>query len=175
MLRFLAIACALSALTPVAAARAEWMIDQGTAIVSPTETNSTLEVLVISCGDPYLVEVFSRGGPVMPVPAVPGLAAGYFYKPGRIVARIDDAAFAMSAAGSGAAMVLFAEGTAADNYLAPVPRAFVDALRGGTSLTLAFDIAEETTAADGTAHETFARFPLAGSAAVLDAVLAGCR
>ena len=110
----------------------------------------------------------------MPVPAVPGLAADYFYKPGRVVARVDSTVFAMSAAGSGAAVVLFAEGTAADNYLASVPRAFIEALRGGTTLTLAFDIDEQTGAADGAAHETIARFPLAGSAAVLDAALAGC-
>lgn len=160
-------------IAPVASAQADWRLDQGTAIVSPSETNSTAELLVVSCGDPYFVEIFARGGPVMPAAAGRASEADYFYKPNKVVAVVDGTVFPMSAAGSGAAVVLFSEGTAEQNYMAPVPDAFIGAVRGGTSLTIAFDI-DAANAADGTPHETYVRFPLAGSAAALDDALGGC-
>jgi hypothetical protein len=156
-------------------ALAEWQVDNGVAIVSPTANNSTMELLAISCGDPYLVEVYSRGGPVRPeADSAAAAAADYFYMAGKVEARIDGKAFPLAAAGSDAAVVLFAQGRAADNHLAPIGRAFVEALKDGTSLTLAFDVTPEANAQDGTPHETTAEFPLAGSRAVLEEVLASC-
>lgn len=157
-------------------ALAEWQVDNGVAIVSPTANNSTMELLAISCGDPYLVEVYSRGGPVRPdAEGGTPVEADYFYQPGKVEARIDGAAFALAAAGSDAAVVLFAEGTAAQNHLAPVARAFIEALKDGTVLVLAFDATPEPNAQDDSPHETVAEFPLAGSRAALDEALAGCR
>jgi hypothetical protein len=154
---------------------AEWRLDNGVAIVSPVNNNSTMELLVVSCGDPYLVEVFSRGGPVRPEIGGENLVeADYFYKSGKVQARIDGRVFSLAAASSDAAVVLFAEGSAGQNYLAPVDSSLIEALRTGTTLTLAFDVTPETNAADGTPHETVADFPLAGSATVLDAALAPC-
>lgn len=156
-------------------ALAEWMLDNGVAIVSPAGNNSTMELLAISCGDPYQVEVYSRGGPVRPDPAGDASAeADYFYKPGKVQARIDGQVFAMTAAGSDAAVVLFSEGTAAQNYMADVDPAFIAALKSGTMLSLAFDVTPQANAADGTPHETVADFPLAGSSAAIDAALATC-
>ena len=131
-----------------------------------------MELLAISCGDPVMVEVYSRGGPVKPEAGAE--TVDYFYKPGMVQARIDGAVFPLTAAGSDAAVVLFAEGTAAQNHMAPIDPAFIAALKGGTMLTLAFDVTAETNAADGTAHETLADFPLSGSTAALDAALAAC-
>jgi hypothetical protein len=154
---------------------AEWMLDNGVAIVAPTANNSTMELLAISCGDPIQVEVYSRGGPVRPEPVVDdGAAADYFYLPGKVQARVDGQVFALVAAGSEAAVVLFGEGTAAQSHMADIDPAFVAALKTGTTLTLAFDVTPEANAADGTAHETMADFPLAGSSAALDAALASC-
>jgi len=167
--------CSLSLLAAAAAAQAEWRLDQGVAIVSPTENNSTMELFAVSCGDPYFVEVYARGGPVRPEPLDETLQADYFYTPGKVQARIDGQVFAMTAAGSDAAVVLFAEGTAAGGYMAPVPKSLIAALRSGASLTLAFDITGDANAVDGTPHETFASFPLSGSAAALDAALASCQ
>ena len=164
-----AILLALVLSTP---ARAEWLLDQGVAIVSPTSNNSTIELLVVSCGDPYAVEVYSRGGPVRP-DADGNVEADYFYKPGKVQGRIGGQVFPLTAAGSEIAVVLFSEGTAAQGYMAPVSRDFIGALKTGTSLTLAFDVTPEANA-DGTPHETFAEFPLAGSAAAIDAALATC-
>lgn len=162
-------------LTPAAPAFAEWRIDNGVAIVAPASTNSTIELLAVSCGDPYQVEVYSRGGPVRPDAAGAPAELDYFYKPGKVEARIDGRVFAFAAAGSDAAVVLFAQGKAADNHLAPVTRAFIEALGAGTALTLAFDIVPGTDAPDGTPHETAAEFPLAGSRAALEDALASCR
>ena len=154
-------------------ALAEWMLDNGVAIVAPASNNSTMELLAISCGEPYQVEVYSRGGPVKPDPADDTVETDYFYKPGKVEARVDGRVFPMAAAGSDAAVVLFSQGSAAQSYLADVDRAFIAALRSGTSLTLAFDVTPAA-AADGTPHETMAEFPLTGSASALDAALAGC-
>ena len=167
---------ALLALVPASSpALAEWRLDNGVAIVSPAATNSTMELLVIHCGDPYHVEVLARGGPVLPDPGGDApVEADYFYKPGKVEARIDGRKFPLAAAGSDAAVVLFAEGSAAQSYLAPVGAPFIEALKTGTSLTLAFDVTPEANAADGSPHETVADFPLEGSAAALDAALASC-
>lgn len=167
---FTATAAALTA-TP---AFAEWMLDNGVAIVSPVSNNSTMELLAVSCGDPYMVEVFSRGGPVQPDPAAEGAPADYFYQPGKVEARIDGRAFPLTAAASGAAVVLFSRGTAAQNHMAPIDTAFVDALKDGIMLTLAFDVTPDANAVDGSPYETMADFPLEGSRAVLDEALTGC-
>lgn len=101
--------------------------------------------------------------------------ADYFYQPGKVEARIDGRTFPLAAAGSDAAVVLFAQGKASENHLAPVTTPFIEALKGGTLLTLAFDVTSEANAQDGTPHETVAEFPLAGSRAVLEEALASCR
>jgi hypothetical protein len=171
--------CATVAAT--ATARAEWQVDNGVAIVAPTANNSTMELLAISCGDPYQVEVYSRGGPVRPDPDTGANGGGaaaetdYFYKPGKVEARVDGKRFALAAAGSEAAVVLFMQGKAAQSYLAPVTAAFIDALKDGASLTLAFDVTDAANAQDGTAYETTAEFPLAGSREALEEALASCR
>ena len=155
-------------------AHAEWMLDGGVAIVAPSGGNSNIELVVVSCGDPYHLEVLARGGAVAPEAGGEG-QSDYFYQPGKIEARIDGQAFALVAAGSDAAVVLFAQGTAAQDHMAPVGKALITAMKAGTTLTLAFDITSQKNADDGTSYETFAEFPLAGSAAVLDTALAGCR
>lgn len=165
----LALLLALGFATP---ALAEWRLDEGVAIVSPTGGNSTAELLVVACGDPYQVEVISRGGPVLP-DGGEAVEADYFYAPGKVEARIDGRRFPLAAAGSGAAVVLFAEGSAAESHLAPIDPSFIAAMKAGTTLTLAFDITPQANA-DGTLHETVAEFPLAGSTAALDAALASC-
>lgn len=154
-------------------AAAQWMLDGGAAIVAPVAGNSNVELLVLSCGDPYRLEVLARGGAVAPGDVTGDAPVDYFYQPGRIVARIDTDTFPLVAAGSDAAVVLYSEGTAAQDYMAAIDPAFVAALRSGSSLTLAFDITPEA-AADGTPHETVAEFPLGGSSAILDSALGGC-
>lgn len=170
----LAFAAAVAAASP---ASAEWQVDSGVAIVSPAANSSTMELLAVSCGDPYQVEVYSRGGPVRPDPGGDGAAVetDYFYKPGKVEARIDGVVFRLAAAGSDAAVVLFAEGKAADNHLAPLGAAFIEALKGGTRLTLAFDATPDADAQDGSPHETVAEFPLSGARAALEEALAACR
>ena len=153
---------------------ADWQVDNGVAIVAPETNNSTIELLAVACGDPYQVEIYSRGGPVRPEGGTEGSAeADYFYLPGKVEARIDGRVHRLAAAGSGAAVVLFAEGSAADNHLAPLGRDFIAALKDGASLTLAFDVTPH--AQDGGPHETVATFPLAGARAALDEALASCR
>ena len=164
---------AIAAATPPAFA--EWQVDNGVAIVAPTTNNSTMELLAISCGDPYQVEVYSRGGPVRPDTGDAATEADYFYMPGKVEARIDTKRFALAAAGSDAAVVLFSQGKPSENHLAPIERAFIEALKEGTTLVLAFDVTAEANAQDGTPHETLAEFPLNGSRAVLDEALSGCR
>ena len=165
----IALVFALSLSAPV---KAEWMLDQGVAIVAPTASNSTIELLTIACGDPYAVEVYSRGGPVRP-DADSNAEADYFYMPGKVQARVGGQAYALTAAGSDVAVVLFAEGSRAESYMAPISVAFIDALKTGPSLTLAFDVTADK-GADGSPYETFAEFPLAGSAAAIEAALATC-
>ena len=165
--------CAVAAAT--APALAEWQVDNGVAIVAPTASNSTMELLAISCGDPYQVEVYSRGGPVRPEGSDASGEADYFYRPGKVEARVDGKTFALAAAGSDAAVVLFMQGRAAQNHLAPIAAAFIDALESGAALTLAFDVTDAANAQDGTAYETTAEFPLAGSREALEEALASCR
>ena len=164
-----ALALILSTASP---ASAEWLLDEGVAIVEPAETNSTIELMAVLCGDPFFVEIYSRGGPVMPEAG--DVPAEYFYLPGKVRAMIDGTAFPLAAAGSGAAVVLFAEGAKADSYLAPVRLEFIEALKSGTAITLGFDITPQN-AADGTPFETVAIFPLEGARAVLDEALAECQ
>lgn len=166
---------ALLALTlAVLPASAEWLLDGGVAIVSPTGGNSNMELLAVHCGDPYHVEVLARGGAVAPDAGDTTENADYFYQPGKIEARIGGQAFPLVAAGSDSAVVLFAQGTAAQNYMAPIRQDLIAAMKAGATLTLAFDLTPQANAADGTPHETFAEFPLAGSSAALDTALAGC-
>jgi hypothetical protein len=153
-------------------ASAEWLLDEGVAIVNPSETNSTIELMAVLCGDPFQVEVYSRGGPVMPEAGE--APADYFYLPNKVRAVIDGRAFPLAAAGSEAAVVLFAEGTKANSYMAPIRLDFIEALKSGAAMTLGFDITPEN-AADGTPFETHATFPLEGAPPVLDQALAGCR
>ena len=169
-----ALLCATLA-APVSAL-AEWQVDNGVAIVAPEASNSTMELLAIACGDPYQVEVYSRGGPVRPAAeADAAFEADYFYRPGKVEARVDGRVHKLAAAGSDGAVVLFSEGKAAQNHLAPIGRDFIEALKEGTSLTLAFDVTPQANAQDGTAHETTATFPLAGAGVALDEALATCR
>jgi hypothetical protein len=153
-------------------ASAEWLLDEGVAIVAPNETNSTIELMAVLCGDPFQIEVYSRGGPVMPEAAE--VPADYFHLPDKVRAVIDGGAFPLAAAGSDAAVVLFAEGSKANGYLAPIRLEFIEALKSGSAMTLGFDITPEN-AADGTPFETYASFPLEGSRPVLDQGLAGCQ
>lgn len=169
MTRLAAIVFACLAATP---ASAEWRLDNGVAIVAPVNNNSTMELLAVLCGDPVAIEVYSRGGPVKPVTGAE--EADYFYKPGKVEARVDGRAFPMAAAGSDSAVVLFAEGAAAEGYMAPIGPNFIEALRSGRMLTLAFDVTPEANAADGTPFETVADFPLEGSAEALNTALARC-
>ena len=152
---------------------ADWQFDNGVAIVAPTANNSTMELLAIACGDPYQVEVYSRGGPVRPEEA--SAEVDYFYKPGKVESQIDGAVFRLAASGSDAAVVLFAQGGAADNYLAPIDALFIEALKAGSTLTLAFDVTPDANTQDGSAHETVAQFSLAGARAALEEALAPCR
>ena len=164
----------LSLLIAAHPASAEWLLDGGVAIVSPTGGNSNVELLVVHCGDPYHVEVLARGGAVRQDTGDEAAAADYFYKPGKVQARVNGQTFPLVAAGSDAAVVLFAEGPAARNHMAPITSDLVAALKAGEMLTLAFDITPQANGSDGTAHETFAEFPLAGSATILETALAGC-
>jgi hypothetical protein len=55
----------LAAIAPTAAllcaiampAHADWRLDEGVAIVEPTATNSTIDLLALMCGDPVQVEL----------------------------------------------------------------------------------------------------------------------
>lgn len=161
---------AMIALSP-SVAHAEWRLDEGVAIVEPAETNSTIELLAIMCGDPFQVEVYARGGPVMPDTG--DVPAEYFYLPGKVRALVDTTAFPLTAAGSDSAVVLFGEGSKSASYMASIPIGLIEAFKGGTTVTLGFDITEAT-AADGSAFETYAVFPLEGSRGALDEALKEC-
>ena len=162
------VAAALLLASPAAA---EWRLDNGVAIVEPSETNSNMELIALMCGDPYQLEVYARGGPVMP--ADQEVAADYFYKPGKVLATVDGQSFKMTAAGSDGAVVLFGEGSAAQNHMADVPKALIEALKGGTTLRIAFDITDAKNS-DGSPHETIAVFSLEGSREAIGTALAGC-
>lgn len=164
-------AAAMLLLSLTLPAFAEWRLDEGVAIVEPTETNGTIELLAVLCGDPVQVEIYSRGGPVMPETG--DVPADYFNVPNKVRAVIDGRPFPLAAGGSEAAVVLFAEGSKAEGYLAPIRPDFVEALKSGSAMTLGFDITPEN-AADGSPFETFAVFPLEGSRAILDQALSSC-
>jgi hypothetical protein len=168
MKRALAVLLTLAAASP---AYAQWRLDEGVAIVEPGETNSNIELLALMCGEPFQLEVYARGGPVMP--ADQEVAADYFYKPGMVRATVDAQTFRLTAAGSDGAVVLFGEGSAAQNYMGPLPRPMIEALKGGKVFTLAFDITAAKNA-DGSPHETVATFPLTGSREAIEQALAGC-
>lgn len=169
-LRFLlaALAAPLMLATPAAA---EWRLDNGVAIVEPAETNANIELVALMCGDPYQLEVYARGGPVMP--ADQEIEVDYFYKPGKVLATVDGQSFRLAAAGSDGAVVLFGEGSAAQSYLGEVPKALIEAMKGGSTLRLAFDVTAASNA-DGSPHETVAVFPLTGSRDAIQAALATC-
>lgn len=161
---------ACSAALPRAHAESAWRVEGEIAVGAPSETDSNLLVVALGCGDPYLLELYADGGgPILPKS---GGEAGYFYEPGRIVASVDGRDFPLVAAGAEEAVVLFSEGSAAENFLAPLDRAFVEALRTGGTLTLRFDITPAS--ADGGPFETHAVIPLEGAAEVLDAALSNC-
>jgi hypothetical protein len=170
----------LAAIAPTAAllcvfaapAHAEWRLDEGVAIIEPTETNSNVELLALSCGDPIQMEVYARGGPVMPDGQE--APADYFNAPGKIEAVIDGEVFPLAAGGSDSAVVLFQEGQKAEGYLDPLGPFFLERIKSGKSLTLRFDILPAG-GADGSALETFATFPLDGSRAVLDKAFESCK
>lgn len=150
---------------------AEWRVDEGVAIMEPAQTNANIELVALMCGDPYQFEVYARGGPVMPDGQE--VAADYFYKPGKVRAVVDGQAFKLVAAGSDGAVVLFGEGSRAQNYMGDVPRSLVEALKGGETLTLGFDVTPANNA-DGSPFETLAVFPLTGSRVAIETALAGC-
>jgi hypothetical protein len=158
-----------AASTPV---HAEWRLDEGVAIVEPSTTNGTVELLALMCGDPVHVEIYSRGGPVLP-DGDDTAKAEYFYLPGKVRALVDSRPYPLAAAASDEAVVLFAEGSKAQNYLAPLRADFIEELKTGGELTLGFDITPAN-AADGSPFETTATFPLEGSRAAIDEALAGC-
>lgn len=152
---------------------AEWRLDEGNAIAIPSgRGTSNIEAIVISCQDPYIFEVYAEGGPVRPLAG--GVEVDYFYQPDRIRAVVDGASFPFVAAGSGDAVVLFSEGTAEESYMGNNDPAFIDALKAGVEMRLAFDIVDGATDGDGSAYETYALFPLAGAADALGGALADC-
>ncbi len=171
MKRLLHAALALVVTSAATPAAAEWRLDDGVAIVEPSQTNANIELIALMCGDPVQIEIYARGGPVMP--ADQEVVADYFYKPGKVLASVDGQQFRLVAAGSDGAVVLFGEGSKAQNYMGDVPRALVEALKGGNTLTLGFDVTPANNA-DGSAHETIAVFPLDGSRAAIETALAGC-
>ncbi|MBN9036544.1 MAG: hypothetical protein J0H53_10765 [Rhizobiales bacterium] len=162
-----ALLCALAA-----AAHAEWRLDEGVAIVEPTQTNGTVELLAVMCGDPVHVELYSRGGPVLP-DGDAAAKAEYFYLPGKVRAMVDGQPFPLAAGASDETVVLFAEGTKAENYMAPLRADFIEAIKSGRELTLGFDVTPAS-GADGSPFETTATFPLEGSRGMIDQALAGC-
>ena len=171
MKTILSAATALFTLGSLSPAAAEWRIDEGVAIVEPSETNSNIELVAILCGDPFQLEVYARGGPVLP--ADQEVEADYFYKPDRVRAIIDNQLYRLTAAGSDGAVVLFGEGSAAESYMGRLPFPMIETLKAGKTFTLAFDITPANNA-DGSPHETLAVFPLEGSRAALDQVLGTC-
>lgn len=173
MTKLAAIASTAALLSAMAMpAHAEWRLDEGVAIVEPGETNSNMELLALSCGDPIQMEVYARGGPVMPDGQ--DVQADYFNVPGKVEAVIDGEVFPLAAGGSDSAVVLFQEGQKANGYLDPLGAFFLDRIKAGKSLTLRFDVLPGN-GADGSALETFATFPLDGSRAVLDQAFESCK
>lgn len=150
-------------------AAAEWRIDGSAAIVSPSATNGTIELLAITCGQPFAMEVLARGGGV--APAGGSADPTYLMAPGRVEARVDGRSFPLMTEAAEGAVLLHTESA---GRAGPIGADLVEAVRSGSMLTLAFDLVPDVPGADGSAHETFAEFPLQGSADALQAALAGC-
>jgi hypothetical protein len=159
-------------LSAAAPALAAWEKVDGGVTAKPIETNSTIEALHVHCLDGPAIDLYShKMGPVLPLDG--GAAADYFYKPGMISADVDGQKFPLVAAGSDEAVVLFSEGEEAKGYLAPVDRALFAAMASGKMLTLSFDISPAQ-GADGSAHETFARFELTGAGTLIGEAVKAC-
>lgn len=153
------------------AAHAQWQMQAQQAVAAPQSTNSTLAALTVGCGDPFRIALHTAdGAPVLPQA---GGTGDYLYRPGKIIASVDDHDWPLVAAASDMAMVLFSEGTVAENHLAPLDRRLIDALRDGQRLVLYFDITDAN-AADGSPFETFAAFSLDGAQDSLAVALDGC-
>ena len=132
MKRFIALLILAAASLP---AQADWRFEDGVAIATPDQRNtSNIDAVVISCADPYLFEVYADGGPVRPSSG--GTETDYFYQPGKVRADVDGTFFPFVAAGSGEAVVLFAEGSAANDYLGTNDPAFIAALKHGREIDL---------------------------------------
>jgi hypothetical protein len=150
-----------------------WEKAEGGSMARPVETNSNVEALFVHCLDGPAIDLYAKdGAPVLP--AHGGGEADYFYKPGAVRADVDGTAFPLVAAGSDIAVVLFSEGEAAQNYMAPVDVALFDAMFAGKTLTIGFDITPAA-AADGSPHETFIRFDLAGAGPFINDAIDPCR
>lgn len=153
-------------------AQAAWVAVEGGVTAKPDETNSTIEIIMLHCMDGPALDVYSRNdGAVLPDDGKEHVA-DYFYRKAAVRGVVDGMIFPLSAAGSDIAVVIFSEGTEAENYLAPLDPAFVRALVSGSQLTLAFDVTPDA-AADGTPFETWATFSLRGAKPVIEAAL-GC-
>lgn len=138
----------------------------------PIETNSNIEALYVHCLEGPAIDAYAKdGAPVLP--AEGGAEADYFYKPGVVRADVDGKTFPLVAAGSDIAVILFSEGTADQNFMAPVDIALFDAMFAGRMLTIGFDITPAA-AADGSPFETFARFDLTGAAPLINDAIDPC-
>lgn len=169
----LALASLASCLLAGAASAADWETSDGTAFTHVDETNSTIVALSVQCDGEMNLEVFSANdGPILN--SALGATGDFHYQPGKVQGEIDGETFPLAAAGSEWSTVIFAEGDASDNYLAPLSAPFVAALRRGNSLVLRFNLVPDR-AADGSPFETMARFSLQGAAAAMDSTGQACR
>ena len=149
-----------------------WKVEHGAALAQPSESNSNIYRLEVSCGEPYRLALYTEQGPVLP--AGGRGEADYFYKPGRIEAEVAGGSFPLVAAGSDDAVVLFREGTAEQGYMADLDPDLLAAITRGTELTLSFDITPGANAKTDSPFETFARFSLKGAGEAIAEALAGC-
>ncbi|WP_019171344.1 hypothetical protein [Pseudaminobacter salicylatoxidans] len=154
-------------------ALAEWKpLDDGVTS-APSDTNSTIQAIVLHCVDGAVIDVYSGGdGTIRPLSG--GEVEDFFYKPGFIRAVVDDQVFPIVAAGSGDAVVLFSEGEKQDGYQAPLDPALVAALGTGELLTLNFDL-NPTTGSDGSTFESFASFDLTGGGQLIRDAIGNCQ
>lgn len=160
-------------LAPAFAQPVGWHFEDGAAFAEPAEGNSNILRIEISCGgEPYRLAVYTDHGPVLTANGEG--EADYFYETGRIEAEVDGIYFPLVAAGSEDAVVLFAEGTAEQNFLADLDQSFVSTLQEGGTLTLAFDITPAPNAETDSPFETFARFPLEGAGQAIGEALGEC-
>lgn len=152
-------------------ALAEWRVVDGVAVVHTTETNANVDSLVLSCGDPVNLELYTTGGPVRPH----GFTgeADYFYEADRVVAQIDGNVVPLVALGAGHAVILDAQDE--DGDIGRLQLDFIDMLQRGEILTLGFDVTPQNDPVTGSRYETYARFSLTGSSAVLSVVFSACR